>query len=63
MTTRISGWLRGLGLDDVALLAGLILLWIGCSMVAAPLPYLVIGTLAVSFWAFPVIVSIRRRPR
>jgi hypothetical protein len=58
---RVFGWLRRIGLDDVALLAGLVLLWIGCAMIARPLPYLVIGSLAVAFWAVPILLSMRRR--
>jgi len=58
---RLLGWLRRLGLDDVALVAGVILLWIGCAMIARPLPYLVIGSLAIAYWAGPLLLSMRRR--
>lgn len=60
---RLTGLLRAVDLADLALVAGLALLWIGLGMVAPPLPYIVVGALLLAFGAFPVVAALTGRRR
>jgi hypothetical protein len=52
--------LSAFDITDVAIVVGLVLLWIGLGMVAPSLSFIVVGTLAIAYGLAPTVIRSRR---
>lgn len=61
--TRLRAAMRAVDVTDVALVVGLVLLWLGLGRVSEAVQYIVVGTLLAAYGLLPVLFAAIGRRR